>query len=563
MPDLQDGETAQVKGSGSSMYTLKNVGGVYSCNCPAWRNQSRPIERRTCKHLIAYRGEAQEQARLAGEYVPPPKYAGGAAEKKEGPPLLLAERWDTETNLAGWWMSEKLDGVRGYWDGKQLWSRLGNLIHAPDWFLEGLPEVPLDGELWIGRKQFNRTSGIVRRQDRPDVWREVRYVVFDAPQHDAAFEERLRFLEDLLGRRPPRFAALHPHSPCKGIDHLRAELARVEAVGGEGLMLREPGSRYLPGRNATLLKVKTFYDAEARVVGHDPGAGRHKGRLGALVVELSNGTRFSVGTGFSDAERERPTTIGSVITFRYQELSEARVPRFPSYVPPPPSVSEESEAVTVPVSVTPPAAAPPVAATAASAPRRFEYGLGPAARFWEVAQSGKEVRLRFGAAGTPGQNKTLTFPSEAAAHEAVEEMVAEKFDDGFVEHIPPTGAAPPPPPPAPAEEKPVKTAKAEKPAALPTAKPARKKPEPAAAAPTAAAAPAGPAGARRFEFVEGTSNKFWEVWVSGKEMTTRYGRIGSAGQMTVKAYPDEAGARAAMTKLIAEKTGKGYVEKSP
>src|SRR5262249_13635556 len=124
----------------------------------------------------------------------------------------------------------------------------------------------------------------------------------------------------------------HEQELCKDIDHLRKELARVEALGGEGLMLRQPGSKYAAGRSTTLLKVKTFHDAEARVLGHEPGAGRHKGRLGALLVEMADGTRFAVGTGFSDAERSNPPPLGSTITFRYQELSEAGVPRFPSFV---------------------------------------------------------------------------------------------------------------------------------------------------------------------------------------------------------------------------------------
>ena len=120
---------------------------------------------------------------------------------------------------------------------------------------------------------------------------------------------------------------------CDGTDHLRKELARIESLGGEGLMLRQPGSLYEAGRSHTLLKVKRFHDAEARVIEHLPGAGRHKGRLGALLVELPGGTRFSVGTGFTDAQREKPPAIGSVITFRFQELTDGGVPRFPSVRP--------------------------------------------------------------------------------------------------------------------------------------------------------------------------------------------------------------------------------------
>src|SRR3954468_24372253 len=117
MADLSDGESVEMKGSGTKLYVLKNVGGVYSCSCPAWRNQSLPIERRTCKHLRKLRGDEAEEARLGAALVAPPRKAGGGEEKEE-PAVLLAEPWDKVTNLAGWWMSEKLDGVRAYWDGK-------------------------------------------------------------------------------------------------------------------------------------------------------------------------------------------------------------------------------------------------------------------------------------------------------------------------------------------------------------------------------------------------------------------------------------------------------------
>src|ERR1041385_4703341 len=336
MPDLQDGETAEMQGSGAKPYVLKNNGGVYSCSCPAWRNQSIAIEKRTCKHLRKLRGDAAEEARTGGALPQRPvraKTSGeGENEEDSGPPLLLAESWDNAADLSDWWMSEKLDGVRAYWDGKQFLSRQGNLYHAPAWFIEGLPAVPLDGELWIGRKKFQRTVSIVRRQDQNDLWNEVRFLIFDAPAASGGFEERLAFLKDALARTNSKFAQSHEHARCKSLEHLRTELARIEALSGEGLMLRQPGSKYVAGRSTTLLKVKTFHDAEAVVVGHQAGAGRHKGRLGALLVRLPDGTDFAIGTGFSDREREHPTAIGSTVTFRYQELSEAGVPRFPSYV---------------------------------------------------------------------------------------------------------------------------------------------------------------------------------------------------------------------------------------
>src|SRR5437870_2410834 len=200
MPDLNDGESIEMKGSGSRPYVLKNMGGVYSCTCPAWRNQSIGIERRSCKHLRKLRGDAAEEARLGSALPAPPKAKTGDSN---APALLLAETWDNALDPAGWWLSEKLDGVRAFWDGKQFWSRLGNLFHAPDWFTKGLPNTPLDGELWLGRKKFQRTVGIVRRQDKSDHWKEIRYVVFDAPKLDKGFEERLEFVREVVQANTP------------------------------------------------------------------------------------------------------------------------------------------------------------------------------------------------------------------------------------------------------------------------------------------------------------------------------------------------------------------------
>lgn len=342
--DLEDGETVEVQGSGKQPYQLKNTGGVYTCTCPAWRNQSLPPDRRTCKHLRALRGDAAEQARVgssqgASTAAPKPASSVGAgtvgtrsaSAEGKAPALLLAHTWETDVDLTGWWMSEKLDGVRAYWDGERFISRLGNPFFAPAWFTAALPKTPLDGELFGGRKKFQRTVGIVKRSDGGELWRELQYWVFDAPSHGGTFEERVAWLRENVSKKAEHVVVLE-HARTRDMAHLREELRRVEGLGGEGLMLRKPGSRYEGNRSTTLLKLKTFFDAEAVVRDHLPGEGRHKGRLGALACELADGTRFSVGTGFSDAERASPPAIGAVITFRYQELTPAGVPRFPSYV---------------------------------------------------------------------------------------------------------------------------------------------------------------------------------------------------------------------------------------
>jgi DNA ligase 1 len=421
MPDLQDGESMEMKGSANRPYVLKNVGGVYSCSCPAWRNQSLAIERRTCKHLRKLRGDSAEQVRLGAALPSQTPSREGAAQ---APALLLAESWDGATDPTHWWMSEKLDGVRAYWDGERLWSRMGNLFYAPEWFVVDLPKVPLDGELWLGRKKFQHTVSIVRRQDRTELWKEVRYLVFDAPRLEKGFEKRLEFIQQIMKGNQPTFAQAHEHQLCQSLNHVRQELTRLEALGGEGLMLRQAGSKYEVGRSPTLLKVKSFHDAEARVLKHLEGAGRHQGRLGALLVEMPDGTTFSVGTGFSDAEREDPPAVGSLITFRYQELSEGGVPRFPSFV----GVFEPNN----------PSPAPTrgdhsMSTSTTTQPRRFEFSQGISNKFWEVTIQRTDVTVRFGRIGTNGQGTLKSFLDEAAARKHVAKLVQEKLAKGYRE----------------------------------------------------------------------------------------------------------------------------------
>ncbi len=204
-------------------------------------------------------------------------------------------------------------------------------------------------------------------------------------------------------------------------------------------MLRQPGSRYEAGRSATLLKIKRFHDAEARVVGHLPGAGRHKGRLGALDVELPDGTQFSVGTGFSDAQREDPPPVGSLITFRYQELSDRGVPRFPSFV----HVRRDAELPPLAEHQTHVSPSAPNAGksliksstTTREQPmkRRFEFVEGNSAKFWEISTSGADVTVTFGRLGAAGQSQTKTLANAEAAAKHANQLIGEKTKKGYQE----------------------------------------------------------------------------------------------------------------------------------
>ncbi|HEX8295310.1 MAG TPA: DNA ligase, partial [Chthoniobacteraceae bacterium] len=223
-----------------------------------------------------------------------PVVTGTVPVGKSEPALLLANVWNPAIDPTGWWMSEKYDGLRGFWDGRELRSRKGQHIQAPAYFLAELPAgIALDGELWMGRGKFEETTSTVLSQMPDERWRKIRFMVFDAPQAPGTFEERLRFVQATLPAGN-MFVRPVPQELCKGTKHLLAERDRIIGLGGEGLMLRQPESAYEARRSPTLLKVKTHDDAEATVIGHSPGKGRFAGKVGALRVRTSDGREFSV-----------------------------------------------------------------------------------------------------------------------------------------------------------------------------------------------------------------------------------------------------------------------------
>jgi DNA ligase 1 len=259
--------------------------------------------------------------------------APAAVSAETAPALILAEVYRNGIDPAGYWVSEKLDGVRAYWDGQRLYFRSGRPVHAPDWFVRDFPAQPMDGELWLGRGTFERLSGIVRKAEPIDAeWREVRYMLFELPDASGSFTERKDVLRQLVARTAIPWLQAVEQFRIDDRKALRAKLNEVVAGGGEGLMLHRADAGYSAGRGDDLLKLKPYLDREARVIAHLAGEGRHTGRLGALLVEDADGRRFRIGTGFSDAQRENPPVVGSTITYRYRGLTAKGLPRFPSYL---------------------------------------------------------------------------------------------------------------------------------------------------------------------------------------------------------------------------------------
>jgi DNA ligase 1 len=260
--------------------------------------------------------------------------AAASAEAPAAPPaMLLANVYGSHIDPSAYLVSEKYDGVRALWDGKTLRFRSGRTVAAPQWFTAKLPPQAFDGELWLARGQFDKLSGIVRK-DVPvdDEWKQVQYMVFELPGAPGTFAERYVSIRDVVQRAGwPQLQAVE-QTRITDRKALQRRLSQTVASGGEGLMLHLASAPYSTGRSDSLIKLKPYLDTEATVVGHRPGKGKYLGQLGALKVQTPEGRTFFIGTGFSDAQRRDPPPVGSRITYRYRDLTRTGLPRFASYL---------------------------------------------------------------------------------------------------------------------------------------------------------------------------------------------------------------------------------------
>jgi DNA ligase-1 len=241
--------------------------------------------------------------------------------------FLLANRWDHKLDPKGYLVSEKLDGHRAHWNGKHFHSRkadgsFGRVIEPPAWFTQGLPHEALDGELYAGRGEIGKVTSAVSGKREQD-WKAIHYSVYDAPDYLQGFEQRIKYAQMVLNRAVN--AKVIDFWVCESKEQLLKQLKEIVAAGGEGLMLRKPGSRYEKKRSSTLLKVKPRFDAEAVVIGHIEGT--RPGLCGSLEVMNSKGLRFKVASGMTEAMAKNPPPIGKIITYEWELLTKEGIPR--------------------------------------------------------------------------------------------------------------------------------------------------------------------------------------------------------------------------------------------
>ncbi len=243
-------------------------------------------------------------------------------------PLQLAKVYNRDINVTNWFISEKLDGVRAYWNGNELLSRQGNSFNAPDFFTKNFPNFELDGELWTRRGNFENIISIVKSGKR---WNNLTYNIFEVPNADGNFTKRLSKIENYLKTNINKYIKIIPQITCKNLEHLKYIFENLILNGAEGIMVKNPFINYEMGRSENLLKLKPYFDAEAKVIGYRKGRGKYKGFMGSILVEF-NHKKFYIGSGFSDIERKNPPKIGSIITFKYNGFTKNKIPKFPVFL---------------------------------------------------------------------------------------------------------------------------------------------------------------------------------------------------------------------------------------
>jgi len=248
------------------------------------------------------------------------------------PKLQKPEVYHSDDDVIGWVMSEKLDGIRGYWDGARLQTRQGRILHPPAWFVQNFPSFELDGELWSKRGHFEFIQSTVMDQEPGKEWAKITYNIFEAPNSEGDFYLRMDKVQKWFeANRNPQVRVI-PQVRVESKNHLVGFLNEIHSKGGEGVIVKNPLMPYHTGRSPHVLKVKKFQGMEGVVTAVNEGKGKYKTMMGSLTLALDDGTVFKLGTGFTDQTRKNPPPIGTVVTFKYYGLTRNGIPKFASFL---------------------------------------------------------------------------------------------------------------------------------------------------------------------------------------------------------------------------------------
>lgn len=248
------------------------------------------------------------------------------------PDLFLLKTYDDSKEIFGWVMSEKLDGIRGFWNGQELLTRGGEKLNPPKWFIKDYPSFPVDGELWTKRGDFENISSIVRSKNSGDRWKKITHHIFEVPNQSGGLLKRLSVLEKHLAANSTPYLKVLKQTTIKTKQQLKDFLTQVTSNKGEGVVVRNPDTLYETGRLSSALKVKKYFDTECTVLEILPGKGKYQNKMGSVLCQTAQGQRLKIGSGFKDKDRVNPPNVGSKITFKYYGFTKKGKFKYPVYL---------------------------------------------------------------------------------------------------------------------------------------------------------------------------------------------------------------------------------------
>lgn len=236
----------------------------------------------------------------------------------------------TDQNISGWIMSEKLDGIRGIWDGKQFYSKSGKILNVPSWFIKNFPTFRLDGEFWSKRDDFENIQSTVLDKNPSKNWENITFNIFDIPDKSGDFFTRLEFGKKWFATNQNEYVKFLEQKVCADKKSLDDFLNQIIKLKGEGVIVKNPNETYNNGRSHYVLKVKKVQDMEGEVIGYNHNL---KTKIfKSLKIKLENGIIFDLGGGLNKTIKNNLPKIGDVVTFKYFGFTKYGKPKFATFL---------------------------------------------------------------------------------------------------------------------------------------------------------------------------------------------------------------------------------------
>lgn len=248
--------------------------------------------------------------------------------------LWLLQNFDLkafEKNPHAYLYSEKLDGIRAYWDGEALYSRGGKKLNPPSFFTQNFPPFAIEGELWSKRGEFEGIASIVKSSKNPKNWEKLKFYIFEVPNQKGGILQRLEVLESYLSTHPAPFIQIIPQLQVSDSKELMQKLDEITKLGGEGLVLRDKNEPYYTGRSQKAMKLKAYLDRECKIISYTQGEGKFANQVGSIICQDEDKS-FKIGSGMSEDFRKNPPKLGTIITYKYFGLTKKGLPKFPTFL---------------------------------------------------------------------------------------------------------------------------------------------------------------------------------------------------------------------------------------